>query len=65
MSDGFPELMNGDGEIFGYERTRKLFGKIGNKKPDEIISKLNDAGKRWLNGREPDDDVTFVVLKVK
>ncbi|MCB0742330.1 MAG: SpoIIE family protein phosphatase [Ignavibacteriae bacterium] len=65
MSDGFPELMNGDGEIFGYERTRKLFGKIGNKKPDEIISKFNDAGKKWLNGREPDDDVTFVVIKVK
>ena len=65
MSDGFPELMNGDGEIFGYERTRNLFGKIGNKKPDEIISKLKDTGVKWLNGREPDDDVTFVVIKVK
>ena len=25
MSDGFPELMNSENEMFGYKRTRNLF----------------------------------------
>ena len=33
--------------------------------PDEIIAHLNEAGERWSNGRPQDDDITFVVLKVK
>jgi len=28
------------------------------------VSFLKDAGDRWLNGKAPDDDITFVVIKV-
>jgi len=65
MSDGFPELMNDKKEMFGYKRTRNLFEDLAEKTPEEIISKLKDAGSEWVNDNDPDDDVTFVVIKVK
>jgi sigma-B regulation protein RsbU (phosphoserine phosphatase) len=65
MSDGFPELQNEHGELYGYERVQETFETVVEKKPDEIISYLNDVASRWVNGNEPDDDLTFVVLKVK
>jgi len=65
LSDGFPELMNDKNEIFGYKRVRNLFEEIAGQSPEEIISKLKEAGSNWVNDKEPDDDVTFVVIKVK
>jgi serine phosphatase RsbU (regulator of sigma subunit) len=65
MSDGFPELMNDDKEMLGYKRTRNLFEELAGYTPEEIIKKLKDAGSDWVNDKEPDDDVTFVVIKVK
>jgi len=65
MSDGFPELMNNENEMFGYKRTRNLFEDLAEKAPEEIIVKLKDAGSEWVNDKDPDDDVTFVVIKVK
>ncbi len=65
MSDGFPELLNDKKEMFGYKRARNLFEDLAEEAPDEIISKLKDAGSEWVNDKDPDDDVTFVVIKVK
>jgi serine phosphatase RsbU (regulator of sigma subunit) len=65
MSDGFPELQNEHGELFGYDRVQESFEKVVEKHPEEIISYLNDEASHWINGNEPDDDVTFVVLKMK
>lgn len=65
MSDGFPELMNSDKEMFGYKRTRNLFEELSSESPEDIITQLKDAGSEWVNDNDPDDDVTFVVLKVK
>jgi serine phosphatase RsbU (regulator of sigma subunit)/streptogramin lyase len=65
MSDGFPELQNESKEIFGYKRARNSFEDSANKEPEEIISYLREKGKSWTNNNEPDDDVTFVVIKVK
>ena len=33
--------------------------------PREIIEHFVSAGDHWANGRPQDDDITFVVLKVK
>jgi serine phosphatase RsbU (regulator of sigma subunit) len=30
-----------------------------------IIEKLVDAGDNWMNGRAQDDDITFVVIRIK
>jgi sigma-B regulation protein RsbU (phosphoserine phosphatase) len=65
MSDGFPELQNEHNEMFGYKRARNSFEEVAEKEPEEIISYLREAGRSWTNNAEPDDDVTFVVIKVK
>jgi serine phosphatase RsbU (regulator of sigma subunit) len=65
MSDGLPELVNSDNEIFGYKRVRNLFEESAGMSPEEIIRKLKDAGSDWEKDADPDDDVTFVVIKVK
>ena len=65
MSDGFPELLNNDKEMFGYKRARNLFEEVSGESPEEIITKLKSAGSEWVNDKDPDDDVTFVVIKVK
>jgi serine phosphatase RsbU (regulator of sigma subunit) len=65
MSDGFPELLNDKKEMYGYKRARNLFEELATETPEEIISKLKASGSEWVNGNDPDDDVTFVVIKVK
>lgn len=65
MSDGFPELQNQDSDMLGYKLARNSFEEVAEKDPEKIISYLNEVGSRWVNNREPEDDVTFVVIKVK
>lgn len=63
FSDGLPELFNKNGEMFGYGRVAELLEKIGPKGPEDIIAHLKSAGSQWLDGKAPDDDITFVVIK--
>ncbi len=65
MSDGLPELTNETDEQFGYQRVRNEFENNASKSPEAIIEKLKLAGENWNDGTEPDDDITFVVIKVK
>ena len=51
--------------MFGYERIVELFNEIGDKSSDQIIEKLKEESSAWINDQEPDDDITFVVVKVK
>ena len=65
MTDGFPELQNNNAELFGYDRVKNSFTKVTSRSPKEIINHLKDKGAEWINGRDPDDDITFVVIKIK
>lgn len=65
LSDGYPELFNNNMDMFGYERVTDEFLKVADLQPEEIIKKLIDSGTEWLDGDDPDDDLTFVVIKVK
>ena len=65
LSDGMPELRNDKDEMFGYERLASHFGQVADKSPDEIIEHLKNAGSNWVDDSDPDDDVTFVVVKMK
>ncbi len=65
MSDGLPERFNDEGEMFDYSRTRDALAEAATRSSREIIERLISAGESWANGRPQDDDVTFVVLKVK
>jgi serine phosphatase RsbU (regulator of sigma subunit) len=65
MSDGLPELENTSGEIYGYKKIRNGFEDVAEQSPEQIISFLKNEGASWVNNEDPDDDVTFVVIKVK
>ncbi len=65
LTDGFPELTNDSNEMYGYDRTKTEFHSVGEKEPEEIVEHLKDSASQWVNGKDPDDDVTFVVIKVK
>jgi len=65
LTDGLPEQMNPDEEMFDYSRVKKHFNEIIDNSPNTIIEKLVEAGDSWMNGRVQDDDITFVVIKIK
>jgi hypothetical protein len=65
MSDGLPEMFNEQRESLGDERVKTLFVEAGQKSSEQLIEHLVKAGKEWANGRAQEDDVTFVVLKMK
>ena len=65
LSDGFPELKNKEKEPFGYERVIKTFKEIGERSAEAIIEHLRNTVKDWSGVNVPDDDVTFVVIKIK
>lgn len=65
MSDGLPEMFNPDGEILDYPAAKDIFAEAAARSPHEIIAHLTKAGETWANGHPQEDDVTFVVMKVK
>jgi sigma-B regulation protein RsbU (phosphoserine phosphatase) len=65
MSDGLPELQDEQGEPFGYPRVRQLFQELGVGTPEDVIAGLGDAARLWTGGKPPNDDVTFVAVRVR
>jgi ligand-binding sensor domain-containing protein/serine phosphatase RsbU (regulator of sigma subunit) len=65
LTDGLPEQMNGKEEMFDYSRVKNYFNDVIENSPDTIIKKLVEAGDNWMDGRNQDDDMTFVVIRVK
>jgi len=65
MSDGFPELFNKQKEILDYERAKEIFGNAASQSPKKIIEELCNAADNWIAGTIQQDDITFVVLKVR
>ena len=65
MTDGLEELFNDKREMLDYPRVKEIFKEAADRSADEIVAHLFKAGERWSNGRPQDDDITFVVLKVK
>jgi ligand-binding sensor domain-containing protein/serine phosphatase RsbU (regulator of sigma subunit) len=65
LSDGLPEQMNSEEEMFDYSRVKSSFFDSIQKKPDEIINSLVKAGDEWMNGTVQEDDITFTVIRIK
>ena len=57
--------MNNNEEMYDYSRVKNTFNEIIENSPNTIIEKLVDAGDKWMNGRVQDDDITFVVIRIK
>ncbi|MEJ7578248.1 MAG: SpoIIE family protein phosphatase [Pyrinomonadaceae bacterium] len=65
MSDGFPERFNGQSEMLGYDKAARVLLASAHAAPQTIVDDFVKAGDEWAGGRALDDDVTFVVLKVR
>lgn len=64
LSDGLPEAMSPDGDLFGTERTRDVFTANRTRPAAEIIRSIYQAVQEFTRGRPLVDDVTLVVIKV-
>ncbi len=65
LTDGLPEQMNSKDEMFDYDRVKEHYTDIIENTPTKIIEKLVEAGDNWMNGKSQDDDISFVVIRVK
>lgn len=65
LTDGLPEQMNNNEEMFDYSRVKSHFKELAEKPANTIIEKLVEAGDNWMDGRVQDDDITFVVIRIK
>jgi serine phosphatase RsbU (regulator of sigma subunit) len=65
MSDGYPERFNGKNEMLGYESAKSVLLEIAILPPQEIIEVFVKIAEKWADGRPQDDDMTFVVMKLK
>lgn len=65
MSDGLPELFNEKDEMFDYDRVKNVFKDAPKQPAEEIIAYLSSTAKKWRQGKEQQDDMTFVALKFK
>ena len=65
MSDGFAERMSKNKVIYGWNKGKDLLAKMKNLSSKEIINEFVKASDEWGEGREQDDDITFVILKIK
>lgn len=65
MSDGFAERFNPRQETLGYEQAKKVLAEAASRSADEIIQHFVQTGEAWAAGTSQNDDVTFVVVKVK
>lgn len=65
LSDGFPELQNDKNEPYGYKKLVDTFLQAGSRSASEIIDALRCEVKDWGCKKELEDDITFVVVKVK
>lgn len=65
MSDGLPERFNATGEMLAEEAARKYLAEHAHYSAQELTKGFAKLGDDWGGGRPQDDDVTFVVLKVK
>ena len=67
MSDGFPELLNSSSQQLGYTLAAQAFGDAAAAASEAktVIEKLSDVARRWHGSQPPNDDITFVVVRMR
>ncbi|HET8798447.1 MAG TPA: SpoIIE family protein phosphatase [Thermoanaerobaculia bacterium] len=66
LSDGFPELLDETGQQLGYGGAMDAFGIAARESSaDAVIASLSEHVRRWRGDSAPNDDVTFVVVRVR
>src|SRR5688572_32992306 len=65
LTDGFPELMNHAGQQLGYTGALDAFASAATAPTaDGVIAALAETARRYHGDAAPNDDVTFVVVRV-
>jgi serine phosphatase RsbU (regulator of sigma subunit) len=65
ISDGLAEISDQEGEPFGYDRIRDRFAAIAEQNAEAVVDALLEDAATHLAGREPQDDITIVVVKAR
>ena len=64
-TDGLEETMNAAGEQFGRGRILETVAACRDRPAAEIVTRLNDAARRFREPLPQADDVTIVLVKVE
>jgi sigma-B regulation protein RsbU (phosphoserine phosphatase) len=64
LTDGLWETFNKTGEMFGLERVYDLVRRYAHLSAREISAKITEEATRFRGKERPEDDLTFVVVKV-
>ena len=65
LTDGFPELMNDGGQQLGYATAADAFAEAAKaRNAGEAIDSLAAFAARWHGDAPPNDDVTFVIVRM-
>lgn len=64
LSDGFPELLDSRGDPLGYVAVENAFRVVAGGSPDAVVEALSRAADQRTGGEPPNDDITFVVVRV-
>lgn len=65
ISDGITELFNKERELYGISRLISVFKDLAPLSSNQIIKELEKVISSWLTGNLPEDDITFVVAKMR
>lgn len=65
-SDGFPELVGEDERVLGFLGAAEAF-RLAARAADArgVVAGLQSSAAAWRGARAPDDDMTFVVVRVR
>jgi serine phosphatase RsbU (regulator of sigma subunit) len=65
MSDGLPELTNAAGQQLGYVAAAEAFASAAQEtSAQRVIDRLVESARQWHGDQPPNDDMTFVAVRV-
>ena len=65
LTDGIPEQMNENEEMYDYPRVKDQFVKVAEKAPSEIIDHFIKSCDNWMGSAIQADDITIMVIRIK
>jgi len=65
LTDGIPEQMNEDEEMYDYPRVKDQFIKVAEKTPSQIIDHFIKSCDNWMGSAIQADDITIMVIRIK
>ena len=64
LTDGLWETFNKEGDMFGMQRVHELIRSYAHLSAAEISDKITETVTRFRGQERPEDDLTFVIVKV-